>query len=182
MTCSTCKQIGHNKTTCGLTVKCKLCNQSGHPASKCTYKTIYKYLKQLPTVLVDIIFDYKTSTEHFDCTSMYFNGQISSRIANITRTLCLKKTMYKRLSVKLDYIKKKLAIADKIQCEIERFNEKRVHLSDLFNFVHDKHWLFCIDDGLLNTIRLKLLHFYIDRNWSNASVFHKIIFGEFLDE
>jgi hypothetical protein len=179
MTCSTCKQIGHKKTTCGLTVKCKLCNQSGHPASKCTYKIIYKYLKQLPKVLIDIIFDYKTSTEVFDCNNMYFNGQISS---HITRTVCLKETVFKSCKTKVVFIINKLSMAEKIPSKIERFTEQKVQLSDLFNCIHDKQWLFCKYPKLWNQFRDKLLEYYIICNWSNASVYHKLLFGTFLNK
>jgi hypothetical protein len=196
MTCSTCKQIGHKKTTCGLTIKCKLCNKSGHPASKCTYNIIYKYLKQLPKALIDIIFDYKTSTEIFDCSKMYFNCHISSRInvkiyrnrnsssriTNSIRKFYLKKTVIKSLNEKVLYIKTKLDIVEKIPCKIERSLKRKVCLSELFNFIHDKQWLIYKHPFLLNKIRLKLLQYYTCINWSNASLYHNLVFGTFLDK
>lgn len=164
MTCSTCKEAGHNRRSCVMNVKCTKCGKFGHTHGKCSFNVIYKSVTCLPKEIINIIHIMKSDMEVNDKYHSYFSNVVCKEIRDFggfwgkkrfhsfgARIIFENKIRNYLLDVQNQTIKK----------------DRIVIVKKLYDYIYDLNWLFkaynntCIKN-FMNSVIVKIEQIFLD--------------------
>jgi len=149
---------------------CSYCKALGHTHESCIYDYVQHFMHFLPKDVVDIIYHFKCDLEYFYNRHTFLNLYTFPKC----KVFIPRKHTWKhaRLSIKYHL--------NHFNANNSREEKIRTISAILEIIINYKLFIPFTDWKFLDVVKMKLIHFYQNDHWCNASFYHNILFGHFI--